>query len=74
MNRFDWLLSRTPVSDTSWHCPWFRVIEGLAANGAFFGMFAYWYYDTGLGLLAGALGISSGAFCLGSRTRHDATC
>ncbi len=74
MNWFSRKLARTEQSTDSWHCPWFKVIEGLALNGIVFGGIAYKVEDTELGLVAVILGVAFGSVTLGSRTRGGASC
>lgn len=74
MNFLDYVLEKTPESDASWHCPWFKLIEFQAVNGTFFGALSYFLYGADLGLVAVGIGLSAGAFSFGGRARTGDSC
>lgn len=74
MNKLDELLSKAPVADSSWHCPWFWLIVGFGLNGVTFGGLAYILYSIDFGLAAVGLGLIPMSFAIGSRSREDSQC
>lgn len=74
MSWFVKVLSKTPESDASWHCPWFRLIEYFAGLGIVFGLLSYVQNGTILGLLALLIGLGSAAFTLGTRRKDSNSC
>lgn len=74
MNAIDRLLIRTPASDDTWHCPWFRLIEFFSANGVIFGLLAYLLEGVALGLFAAGVGTAAATFSIGARFPKGDSC